>query len=72
MQLLFLLFSCIALTHAVESSQEPSATPSPSTEPPGCPSGWVNAHHDGCFTFLGEMTNLTWVDAMFACEKVGP
>ena len=30
----------------------------------------MNAHEDGCFKFLGGMTNLTWLEAMVACEKV--
>merc|ERR1712126_266285 len=37
---------------------------------PSCPSGWVDAHAEGCFAFLSE-TNVTWMNAMRACEKVG-
>jgi len=33
--------------------------------------GWVNAHNEGCFTFLGEETKLTWIDATLACEQAG-
>ena len=40
------------------------------TEPPLCPSGWVEAHDEGCFTFLDEEPNLSWIDANLACEKV--
>ena len=47
-------------------------------EEKGCPAGWVNAHHEGCFsfliwrgdTFLGEETKFTWIDASIACEQV--
>ena len=28
------------------------------------------AHNEGCFTFLGEETKLTWIDASLACEQV--
>jgi len=35
-----------------------------------CPEGWIHAHTEGCFTFLQE-TNLTWLQAMAACEQVG-
>ena len=37
---------------------------------PLCPAGWVQAHDEGCFTFLDEETNLSWIDANLACEKV--
>merc|ERR1711962_1166842 len=37
---------------------------------PSCPSGWVHAHAEGCFAFLSE-TNVTWINAMSACEKMG-
>jgi len=36
-----------------------------------CPEGWVNAHDDGCFIFLGEDTRLSWFEASLACEQVG-
>ena len=43
---------------------------SPTTSPaPSCPEGWIHAHTEGCFTFLQE-TNLTWLQAMSACEQV--
>jgi len=44
---------------------------STTTEVPDCPLGWLNAHADGCFTFLGEHTGLSWIDADSACEQVG-
>ena len=34
-----------------------------------CPEGWIHAHTEGCFTFLQD-TNLTWLQAMAACEQV--
>ena len=37
---------------------------------PLCPAGWVEAHDEGCFTFLDEEPNLSWIDANLACEKV--
>ena len=37
---------------------------------PLCPAGWFEAHDEGCFTFLDEETNLSWIDANLACEKV--
>ena len=40
------------------------------TNEPACPPGWVNAHDEGCFTFLGEETNLTWIEGMLVCEQV--
>jgi len=40
------------------------------TDTPSCPSGWVDAHTEGCFAFLTE-TNVTWMNAMRACEKMG-
>jgi len=43
----------------------------PLTKTYDCPSGWVNAHEDGCFKFLGDKLNLTWFEAMVACEKEG-
>ena len=46
-----------------------ATTTEATTEAPSCPSDWVNAHTDGCFVFLDE-TNLTWVEAMMACEQV--
>ena len=46
-----------------------TASPATTTESTACPSGWVNAHDDGCFAFLEE-TNLTWTEAMEACEQV--
>ena len=42
----------------------------PETDTPLCPAGWVQAHDEGCFTFLDEETNLSWIDANLACEKV--
>merc|ERR1712126_62185 len=44
--------------------------PSLATDNPPCPSGWVHAHTEGCFAFLTE-TNVTWMNAMRACEKMG-
>merc|ERR1711934_1014779 len=35
-----------------------------------CPVGWIHAHTEGCFAFLAEV-NLTWFEAMVACEKEG-
>jgi len=46
---------------------EPSEASTNSTD---CPLGWINAHDEGCFKFL-EKVNLTWMEAMLACEKVG-
>jgi len=43
----------------------------PHTKTIDCPSGWVNAHEDGCFKFLGDEINATWFEAMVACEQVG-
>jgi len=43
----------------------------PLTKTIDCPSGWVNAHEDGCFKFLGNETSSTWFEAMLACEKEG-
>ena len=37
---------------------------------PLCPAGWVEAHDEGCFTFLDEEPNLSWIDANLACENV--
>merc|ERR1719264_1898485 len=49
-----------------------TSTQNPTTsEEEGCPAGWVNAHNEGCFTFLGEETKLTWIDATLACEQAG-
>jgi len=36
-----------------------------------CPEGWVNVHDDGCFTFLGEDTRLSWFEASLGCEQAG-
>jgi len=44
--------------------------PSLAIATPSCPSGWVHAHSEGCFAFLSE-SNVTWMNAMRACEKVG-
>jgi len=44
--------------------------PAPAPSTPSCPSGWVNAHTEGCFAFLTE-TKVTWEDAMVVCEKMG-
>merc|ERR1712080_357136 len=44
--------------------------PAPAPGTPSCPSGWVNAHTEGCFAFLTE-TKVTWEDAMVVCEKMG-
>ena len=35
-----------------------------------CPAGWVNAQTKGCFAFLLEDTQLSWVEASIACEQV--
>jgi len=48
-----------------------STSAAPLTTTIDCPSGWVNAHEDGCFKFLGDETNSTWFEAMVACEKEG-
>jgi len=44
-----------------------STTPIPAA---WCPEGWIHAHTEGCFTFLQD-TNLTWLQAMAACEQIG-
>ena len=48
----------------------PTSKPSTTHPVPDCPPGWLNAHADGCFTFLGEHTGLSWIDADSACEQV--
>merc|ERR1712126_640174 len=56
----------------VTSEMLPLNTLDPSLQiaTPSCPSGWVDAHAEGCFAFLRE-TNVTWINAMRACEKIG-
>lgn len=36
-----------------------------------CPTGWVNAHSDGCFKFLPEEGSMGWFEAQLSCEKIG-
>ena len=36
-----------------------------------CPTGWINAHSDGCFKFLPEEGSISWVEAQLACERAG-
>ena len=36
-----------------------------------CPTGWINAHTEGCFKFLPEEGSISWVEAQLACERAG-
>lgn len=47
------------------------STSQSTTDLPLCPNDWINAHADGCFKFLGSEVNLSWVQAMYACEAEG-
>ena len=76
MRLLFPLFTCVLATRGApftpttESLSTTTTMARTTTEEPACPPGWVNAHDEGSFTFLGEETNLTWFEAMLVCEQV--
>ena len=37
----------------------------------GCPAGWVDGGHLGCFLFLPDQTRLTWLEGLEVCEAAG-
>ena len=43
----------------------------PDEENPACPSGWINAHDDGCFRLMPDESGVNWIEAHLACESVG-
>ena len=38
---------------------------------PECPHGWVDGGEMGCFLFQAENVNLSWIEALNECEKLG-
>jgi len=47
-----------------------SIVSSDTTSSPSCLPGWLQAT-EGCFLFMAEDANLTWAEAMSACEDAG-
>jgi len=60
--------------YSKNTTPSPVTTPATNTtasEEEACPAGWVNAQTEGCFAFLVEETESSWLGASLACEQAG-
>ena len=69
---------CSAVQGAGVMCESGDSTPGPTdpattaTDPAeGCPAGWVDGGHLGCFIFLPDQAGLSWLEGLEVCEAAG-
>ena len=46
-------------------------TDDPTYPADGCPAGWVDGGHLGCFLFLSDYAGVSWLEGLEVCEAAG-
>ena len=63
-----ILLACLQYSMTLHEKEWPTRHESLN---PGCPDGWLDGGHLGCFLFLHQETSLSWMEAQEVCEQHG-